>query len=47
MGSINKTIAEPMEVFSLALQKRAVKIMLIHYAKQMFMLSNGLKIYMN
>ena len=30
LGSINKTIAEPMEVFSLALQKRAAKIMLCH-----------------
>lgn len=30
MGSINKTIAEPMEVFSLALQKRAVNIILAH-----------------
>lgn len=30
MGSVNQTIAEPMEVFSLALQKRAVKIVLVH-----------------
>ncbi len=30
LGTINKTLAEPMEVFSLALQKRAVKIMLCH-----------------
>ncbi|WP_064966847.1 JAB domain-containing protein [Tenacibaculum ovolyticum] len=30
LGSINKTIAEPMEVFSFALQKRAVKIILCH-----------------
>lgn len=30
LGSVNKTIAEPMEVFSLALQKRAVKIILCH-----------------
>jgi DNA repair protein RadC len=30
LGSVNSTIAEPMEVFSLALQKRAVKIILCH-----------------
>ena len=30
LGTINKTLAEPMEVFSLALQKRAVKIILCH-----------------
>jgi DNA repair protein RadC len=30
LGSVNKTIAEPMEVFSLALQKRSVKIILCH-----------------
>ena len=30
MGSVNKTIAEPMEIFSVPLQKRAVKIILIH-----------------
>ncbi|WP_422091723.1 JAB domain-containing protein [Tenacibaculum ovolyticum] len=30
LGSINKTIAEPMEVFSFALQKRAVRIILCH-----------------
>lgn len=30
LGSINRTLAEPMEVFSLALQKRAVKIVLCH-----------------
>ena len=30
LGTVNKTIAEPMEVFSLALQKRAVKIILCH-----------------
>jgi DNA repair protein RadC len=30
LGSVNKTIAEPMEVFSLALQRRAVKIILVH-----------------
>lgn len=29
-GTINKTLVEPMEVFSLALQKRAAKIMLVH-----------------
>ena len=30
LGTVNKTIAEPMEVFSFALQKRAVKIVLCH-----------------
>lgn len=30
MGSVNRAIAEPMEVFSFALQKRAVKIILVH-----------------
>ncbi len=30
LGTVNKTLAEPMEVFSLALQKRAVKIILVH-----------------
>lgn len=30
LGSVNSAIAEPMEVFSLALQKRAVKIILCH-----------------
>jgi DNA repair protein RadC len=30
MGSINKTVVEPMEVFSVPLQKRAVKIIMIH-----------------
>jgi DNA repair protein RadC len=30
LGSVKKTIAEPMEVFSFALQKRAVKIILCH-----------------
>ena len=30
MGSINKTIIEPMEVFSVPLQKRAVSIILVH-----------------
>lgn len=30
LGSINKTIVEPMEVFSFALQKRAVKIIMVH-----------------
>lgn len=30
LGTVNKTFAEPMEVFSLALQKRAVKVILCH-----------------
>lgn len=30
MGTINKTLVEPMEVFSIPLQKRAVKIILVH-----------------
>lgn len=30
LGSVNNVIAEPMDVFSLALQKRAVKIILCH-----------------
>lgn len=30
LGTVNKTIAEPMEVYSLALQKRAVKIIVCH-----------------
>ncbi|TYA74031.1 JAB domain-containing protein [Seonamhaeicola marinus] len=30
LGTVNKALAEPMEVFSLALQKRAVKIILCH-----------------
>lgn len=30
LGTVNQTIVEPMEVFSFALQKRAVKIMLCH-----------------
>lgn len=30
LGTVNRTIAEPMEVFSLALQKRAVNIILCH-----------------
>ncbi len=30
LGSVNQTLVEPMEVFSLALQKRAVKIILCH-----------------
>lgn len=30
MGTINNTLVEPMEVFSFALQKRAVKIILCH-----------------
>ena len=29
-GSVNKTIAMPMEVFSVPLQKRAVKVVLVH-----------------
>ena len=29
-GTINQTLVKPMEVFSLALQKRAAKIMLVH-----------------
>ena len=29
-GTVNKTLVEPMEVYSLALQKRAVKVMLVH-----------------
>ncbi len=29
-GSVNKTIAMPMEVFSLPLQKRAVRVILVH-----------------
>lgn len=29
-GTVNKTLVAPMEVFSFALQKRAVKIMLVH-----------------
>jgi DNA repair protein RadC len=30
VGTINKTIVEPMEVFSIALQKRTVKVVLVH-----------------
>lgn len=30
LGTVNRTIAEPMEVFSLALQKRAVHVILCH-----------------
>jgi DNA repair protein RadC len=30
MGTINKVLVEPMEVFSVPLQKRAVKIILVH-----------------
>jgi len=30
LGSVKRAIAEPMEVFSFALQKRAVKIILVH-----------------
>jgi DNA repair protein RadC len=30
LGTINTTIVEPMEVFSIALQKRTVKIILVH-----------------
>ncbi|MDN5204588.1 JAB domain-containing protein [Fulvivirgaceae bacterium BMA10] len=30
LGTVNKTLVEPMEVFSFALQKRAVKIILLH-----------------
>jgi DNA repair protein RadC len=30
VGTINKTLIEPMEVFSIALQKRTVKIVLVH-----------------
>jgi DNA repair protein RadC len=30
LGTINKTLVEPMEVFSIALQKRTVKIILVH-----------------
>ncbi len=30
IGSINKTIVEPMEVFSIPLQKRAVKVIVVH-----------------
>lgn len=30
MGSVTKTVAEPMEVFGIPLQKRAVRLMLVH-----------------
>jgi DNA repair protein RadC len=30
LGSVNSTIAEPMEVFSFALQKRSVRLILVH-----------------
>lgn len=30
LGTVNKTLVDPMEVFSIALQKRSVKIILIH-----------------
>lgn len=30
LGTVNQTLVKPMEVFSLALQKRAVKIILCH-----------------
>ena len=30
MGSVTHTVAEPMEIFSFALQKRSVKIILVH-----------------
>ncbi|KAA5532569.1 DNA repair protein [Taibaiella lutea] len=30
LGTINKTLIEPMEVFSIPLQKRAVKVILVH-----------------
>ena len=30
MGSVKETVAEPMEIFSLPLQKRAVKVILVH-----------------
>jgi len=30
LGTVNKTLVEPMEVFSVALQKRAVSIILVH-----------------
>lgn len=30
MGTVNKALVEPMEVYSVALQKRAVKILLVH-----------------
>jgi len=30
LGTVNKTLVDPMEVFSIALQKRSVKIILVH-----------------
>lgn len=30
LGSVNATLAEPMDVFSFALQKRAVNVILVH-----------------
>lgn len=30
LGTVNSTLVEPMEVYSVALQKRAVKVMLVH-----------------
>lgn len=30
LGTVNSTLVEPMEVFSFALQKRAVQIILVH-----------------
>jgi DNA repair protein RadC len=30
LGTVNKTLVEPMEVFSIPLQKRAVKVILVH-----------------
>lgn len=30
MGTVNQTLVEPMEVFSMPLQKRAVKVILVH-----------------
>jgi len=30
LGTVNKTLVEPMEVFSVAIQKRAVRIILVH-----------------
>lgn len=47
LGTVNKTLAEPMDIFSFALQKRAVKIILVHnhpsgdlvHSKQDYMLT--------
>ena len=30
LGTVNKTLVDPMEIFSIALQKRSVKIILVH-----------------